>query len=63
MKAYGSKRTDGRESPDKGDINELGLSSKHGKLKSEGKRATRRYFKRKARQDAKDDIRKTTDSD
>jgi hypothetical protein len=55
MRAYGQE-TEGRgirENPDKGDIAELGLSSRHGKNKAKSRRASRRILKKKARQAAR----------
>ena len=38
-----------RDWPDRGDIGALGMSSKHGKQKSAGKRRVRRNLKKRAR--------------
>lgn len=56
MKPYGIPKLNHQcvEFPDKGDIAEYGLQSSKGRLKSKTKKATRRYFKRKARQEGKD---------
>lgn len=51
MKAYGSEHepSNMRDWPDAGDIRDLGLSSKHGKLRSKTRRRARRFYKKMAR--------------
>jgi len=52
MKPYGSDHEpkNVRNSyPDQADVKHLGLSSKHGKQRSKGKRSVRRYWKKIAR--------------
>jgi len=49
MKPYGIPRHIGTECPDKGDITNYGLSSKHGKSRSKKKRMTRRIWKKRYR--------------
>ncbi len=60
MKAYGLPRTDDVLNPDVADIKTYGLASRVGRLddrsyfkNSASKRATRRYWKRRARAEGK----------
>lgn len=54
MKPYGMAEHCGNEFVDCIDVNVFALPSRYGKTKSANKRSTRRYFKRKARQEGKD---------
>jgi hypothetical protein len=67
MKPYGLPRSSSWEYPDLGDVREYGLKSSTARLPglggdirasnhSKSKRATRRYFKRKARHEGKQEI-------
>ena len=51
-----------RDFPDKGDIQQLGLSSKHGKQRSKNKRSVRRMWKKLARAASKVLLHKELDN-